>query len=160
MATFLAVASTITPFEGPKITGPQVHELMMSHSCWEFSERSPHRKEMKPGDLLVFYLGGAKGRYIAGEGRIAGDMMRIEKNSPKTFDRNNVPFFTFRVPLTDIKTYPSGLVGMDTVEQLSFVKSSTVERKYIGLLLRSGVRKLTEKDVELVRKKAAATVRN
>ena len=49
---------------------------------------------------------------------------------------------------------------MDTVEQLSFVKSSTVERKYIGLLLRSGVRKLTEKDVELVREKAVAAAPN
>lgn len=154
MAAFLAVASTITPFEGPKISGPEVYQLMMSHSCWEFSDRSPHRKEMAEGDLLVFYLGGNQGRYIAGEGRIAGDMSPIEKNSPKTFDRKNVPFFTFRVPLTDIKTYPANTVGMDVVEKLSFVKSSTVERKYIGLLLRSGVRRLTVEDVEMVRKAA------
>lgn len=44
------------------------------------------------------------------------------------------------------------------VSPWGFVKNSTVERKYIGLLLRSGVRKLTEDDVELIRKRAQGAI--
>jgi hypothetical protein len=154
MSNFLMVASDLSPFDSKPIKAPAIFELMMSHECWELSERSPHRGEMKAGDTFVFYLGGNQGRYIAGEAKLAGDLQPITASSPVTFDRRQVPFFTIRVPLCEIRRYPAKRLGMETVSSLSFVKNSTVERKYIGLLLRSGVRKLTDQDLELIRGQA------
>ncbi len=85
---------------------------------------------------------------------MAGDLQPITSSSPATFDRRQVPFFTIRVPLCEIRRYPAKCLDMETVSSLSFVKNSTVERKYIGLLLRSGVRKLTDQDLELIRDQA------
>lgn len=154
MTAFLLIASDIVPFDGPKIRAPQVYALMMEHQCWELSERSPFRKEMKPGDTFVFYLGGQHGRYIAGEAKLAGEIQPITKESPVTFDRNQVPFFTLRVPVTDIVRYKPRSTSIDTIAKLSFVKASDVERKYIGLLLRGGVRKLTDGDLKIIRSAA------
>lgn len=151
MANYLFIASTIRPFDGQPSSGPDVYDLMMEHQCWEVTDSSPHFKKMTPGDTLVFYLGGPKGRYIAGEAVIASDAEAINKDSPVTFDRKQVPYFTQRIPLTKITRYQPGRAGLDVVERLSFAKTSTVERKYIGLLLRNGCRTLTDEDVALVR---------
>lgn len=158
MSHFLFIASDITPFEGDRLKAPEVYDLMMSHKCWELTERSPHRREMEPGDIFMFYLGGTSGRYVAGEARLAGLFEAITAKSATTFNRNQVPFFTLRAPLDNIVRYEPGRVKIDTIAELSFAKNSTVERKYIGLLLRSGVRKLTDEDVELIRSRARVTV--
>ena len=154
MTAFLLIASDVVPFDGPRLRAPQVYDLMMEHECWELSERSPFRKDMKPGDTFVFYLGGKHGRYIAGEAKLAGELEPITKKSPVTFNRQQVPFFTLRVPLVDVVRYEAGSAGIDTIAKLSFAKESTVERKYIGLLLRVGVRKLEASDLELIRREA------
>ena len=151
MANYLFIASTLRPFDGPPISGPDVYDLMMKHKCWEVTASSPHFKKMKPGDTLVFYLGGQKGRYIAGEAVIASDAVPITEKSPVTFDRKQVPYFAWRIPLKNIRRYKAGKAGLDIVESLSFAKDSNVERKYIGLLLRNGCRILTSGDVTLIR---------
>ncbi len=137
------------------MSGPEVYELMMQHHCWEFSDGSPHFKKMDSGDTLIFYLGGQKGRYIAGEACIAGPAAAITENSPVTFDRNKVPYFTWRIPLARIRRYEPKKYGLEVVEQLSFARTTKVERKYIGLLLRNGCRVLTDEDVGLIRSSVA-----
>jgi hypothetical protein len=151
VANYLFIASTLRPFDGPTMSGPDVYDLMMKHKCWEVTSTSPHFKKMKPGDTLVFYLGGQKGRYIAGEAVIANEATAITDKSPVTFDRKQVPYFAWRIPLKNIRRYEAKKAGLDVIERLSFAKDSNVERKYIGLLLRNGCRVLTEGDLELIR---------
>lgn len=151
MASYLLIASTLRPFDGLSISGPAVYDLMMKHKCWEVTEAAPHSRKMEPGDTLLFYLGGQKARYIAGEAVIAGEIVPITELSPVTFDRKQVPFFTRRIPLISIKRYEPGRVGLKVIEALSFAKASSVERKYLGLLLRNGCRPLTDEDVALIR---------
>jgi len=105
MPNYLFIASTLRPFDGPPLSGPDVYDLMMKHHCWEVTASSPHFKKMKPGDTLVFYLGGQKGRYIAGEAIIADEAKPITDTSPETFDRRQVPYFAWRIPLKDIRRY-------------------------------------------------------
>lgn len=107
---------------------------------------------MKPDDTLVFYLGGQMGRYIAGEAVIADEATAITDKRPVTFDRKQVPYFAWRIPLKNTRRYEPKKAGLDVIERLSFVKDSNVERKYIGLLLRNGCRVSTDRDLELIRK--------
>lgn len=151
MACYLFIASTLHPFDRPPMPGADVYDLMMSHQCWEVTASAPHFKKMKPGDTLIFYLGGAKARYIAGEAVIAADPTPITKDSPVTFDRTQIPYFSSRLPLRDIVRYEPGRVGLGVVEKLSFARDSKVERKYLGLLLRNGCRILTSEDLDLIR---------
>ena len=50
-------------------------------------------------------------RYIAGEAVIAADSLPITKDSPVTFDRKQVPYFSSRLPLREIVRYEPGRVG-------------------------------------------------
>lgn len=129
-----------------------VFELMHQHRCWEFPERSGQAK-LKTGDQLLFYLG-SRVRCIVGEARVAGPAVPIAKDSPVTFDRNLFPFFAWRMPLEDFEIYPTDGADLDLLMELSFAKSSTVTRPYIGLLLRVGMRTLTDEDVKLIRGRA------
>ena len=155
---FLIIASDIQPFEGPHIKAPDVLDLMMKHQCWEFPAAAPHLSKLTPGSRLVFYLGGNHARYLAGEAVIDGEFQEIKKNSPVTFDRATVPFFHWRLPLRDLRRYEGKSAGLDTLMKLSFAKEK-VTRPYIGLLLRVGLRPLTEEDLEVIRKDAGLVAR-
>jgi hypothetical protein len=104
---------------------------------------------MSEGDKLFFYLGGTGRQEIYGSAKIAGDPMPINNSSPKTFDRDAVPFYAVRLPLNEIVRYDQR-PNLDVVARLSFAANSPVERKYIGLLLRLGVRRLADTDVGLI----------
>jgi len=129
-----------------------VFDLMHHHRCWEFPERSGQAK-LKTGDLLLFYLG-SRVRCIVGEAVVAGPAVPIEKDSPVTFDRNLFPFFAWRMPLDNFEVYSGDGANLDLLMELSFARSSTVTRPYIGLLLRVGMRTLTDEDVKLIRGRA------
>ncbi len=154
MANFLIIASDIPPLEGDTIKAPDVYKLMMDHSCWEFPPSAAHLSLLKKGDTLVFYLGGNHARYFAGEAVVAGEFQEIGKKSPATFDREKIPFFHFRLPLSDIKRWAPEATSLDDMMDLSFAREKQVTRPYIGLLLRVGMRKLTEADVKLLRERS------
>lgn len=130
MSEYLLRARGIKPFEGKALSAADIYNLMMDHECWEFTDSAPHFKKVEPGDTLIFYLGGSKGRYIAGEAMVAGPAKPIEKSSPKTFDRSQIPFFTWRMPLGEIKRYKPHQAGLDVVEKLSFTKDSKEKSKW------------------------------
>lgn len=154
MANFLIIASDIPPLEGEAMRAPEVYKLMMDHGCWEFPPAAPHLDRLKKGDTLLFYLGGNHARYFAGEAVVAGEFEEIGKKSATTFDREKIPFFRFRLPLTKIERYPPEATNLDDMMDLSFAREKEVTRPYIGLLLRVGLRKLTDEDVQLLRKRA------
>ena len=151
MNSYLVIANKIQAFSGTTLHAPEIFELMMEHGCWEYTDSAPYFPSMKAGDRLFFYLGGQRARYFAGEAVVAGPGQPITRESPRTFNRNDVPFYTWRLPLKDLVRYEPHRVGLDTLEKVSWVAASPVERKYIGLLLRVGCRKLTDQDVELLR---------
>ncbi len=154
MASYLIIASDIPPLEGEAMKAPDVYRLMMDHACWEFPPAAPHLDRLKKGDTLIFYLGGNHARYFAGEAVVAGEFEEITKKSATTFDRDKIPFFRFRIPLSKIVRYPPEATSLDDMMELSFAREKEITRPYIGLLLRVGMRKLTDEDVELLRKRA------
>lgn len=158
MANYLIIASDIPPLEGEALKAPDVYNFMMDHSCWEFPPAAPHLSQLKKGDTLVFYLGGNHARYFAGEAVVAGEGDEITKKSPTTFDRTKIPFFHWRLPLTQIKRYPPEATSLDDMMDLSFAKEKEISRPYIGLLLRVGMRKLTDEDVKLLRDRSRRAV--
>ncbi len=156
MPQFLVIANDLRPLDVQPLAAPEIFDLMMTHKCWEFTSSAPHFRKIQLGDTLVFYLGGKRRRYLAGMATVADKPEPITDASPATFNREEIPYFTWRLPIKDIKRFEPGALGLEVVEQLSFAKNSTVERKYIGLLLRGGVRALTRDDLDLIRNLAAA----
>lgn len=152
MNNYLIIASDLPALEGPSMKARDVFDLMHRNSCWEFPERSGQAK-LKAGDRLVFYLG-SKVRAVVAEATVAGPALPINKESPVTFDRHRFPFFRWRMPLEDFRLYPSERADLDLIMELSFARTSTVTRPYVGLLLRVGMRTLTDADVELIRDRA------
>jgi len=155
-AAYLVIANDLRPLDGKPLTAPEVFDLMMTHQCWEVTSSAPHFRKMQPGDTLVFYLGGQRRRYLAGMATVAAKPDAITNDSPATFNREEIPYFTWRLPIKRIKRFEPGALGLEVVEQLSFTTNSTVERKYIGLLLRGGVRALAPEDVALIHERSKA----
>ena len=154
MSSYLIIASDLPALEGKPMRATDVFALMRQHGCWEFPERSQQAK-LKPGDLLLFYLG-SKVRHIVGEATVAGPATPIVKNSPVTFDRDRFPFFAWRMPMAGFALYPSDKADLDLLMKLSFAQGGKVTRPFIGLLLRVGMRTLTDADVDLIRGKAGS----
>lgn len=159
MANFLIIASDIIPLEGERMPAPEVYELMMKFHCWEFPASAAHLDQLRPGARLVFYLGGNHARYFAGEATVEGEFQEITRHLPETFDRKLIPFFKWRLPLSKIERYSPRAAGLDEMMGLSFAKEKEVSRPYIGLLLRVGLRKLTDTDVAYLRKCVQQPVR-
>lgn len=156
MSNYLVIASDLPALEGRPMKARAVFDLMRQHRCWEFPERSGQAK-LKPGDRLFFYLGSGV-RCIVGEAVVAGPAAPIGKDSPVTFDRSLFPFFAWRMPLEGFVVYPSEGANLDVLMELSFARNSTVTRPYIGLLLRVGMRTLSEDDVPFIRARAGVAV--
>lgn len=154
MANFLIIASDIQTLEGEPLKAPDVYKLMMDHACWEFPPTAPHLGHIQKGDTLVFYLGGIYARYFAGEAVVAGEFEQITSKSATTFERKSVPFFHFRLPLAKIERYTPEATSLDDMMELSFAREKEITRPYIGLLLRVGMRKLTDADLQFLRQRA------
>ena len=152
MANYLIIASDLPALEGRPLKALDVFDLMRQHGCWEFPETSGQAK-LRPGDRVFFYLG-SKVQSIVGEALVDGPAIPIDKASPETFDRNRFPFFRWRMPMKQFELYSTRGANLDLLMELSFAKNSTVTRPYIGLLLRVGMRTLTEEDVSLIRARA------
>ncbi|MFN8612916.1 MAG: hypothetical protein U0931_35585 [Vulcanimicrobiota bacterium] len=152
MASYLIIASDLPALEGRPMKANDVLELMRHHGCWEFSERSSQAK-LRAGDRVFFYLG-SKVQAIVGEAEVQGPAIAIDKGSPETFDRNRFPFFRWRMPMKQFEFYPIRGANLDLLMELSFPRNSPVTRPDIGLLLRVGMRTLTEEDVNLIRSRA------
>ena len=157
MSDYLIVASDLPALEGRPMKAQDVFGLMHQHRCWEFPERSSQAK-LRLGDRVLFYLG-SKVQAIVAEAIVAGPAIPIERDSPVTFDRNRFPFFVWRMPMKQFQLYPTQGANLDIIMELSFAKASTVTRPYIGLLLRVGMRTLTEQDVEVIRARAGCVAR-
>ncbi len=151
---FLVIANNIQPYDSRPMKAPDVYAMMMKHRCWEFPPAAPHLGKVKPGDRLVFYLGGSHAKYLAGEGVVDGEFEEINSDSPVTFDRSNVPYFGLRLPLREIQAYPTKDAGLDTLMKLSFARDTDITRPYIGLLLRVGMRVITAEDLKIIRQDA------
>ncbi|MBI3929090.1 MAG: EVE domain-containing protein [Armatimonadetes bacterium] len=158
MRCFLVIGSDIQPFEGSSIPAPEVYDLMMKHQCWEFTGSAPHLDKMKKGDRILFYLGGNQARYFAGEAEVAGEFESVGPKSGGAFDRKQIPFFAWRVPLREIRRYPPRRAGLDEMMDLSFVREKNVDRPYVGLLLRVGVREIAAGDLDRIRSAVSAGV--
>lgn len=147
-SNYLLIASDLPPLEGPKMPALEVFQLMQRHSCWEFPAQSGQAR-LREGDRVFFYLG-SKVRRIVGEAEVAGPALAIQSSTPATFDRNRFPFFVWRMPMRNFLSYQSETADLDFLMELSFARNSTVTRPYVGLLLRVGMRSLTEEDVKLI----------
>lgn len=158
MNHYLIMVSDLPALEGRAMPARDVFNLMHQHSCWEFPEKSQQAR-LQEGDRLYFYLG-SKVKHIVAEATVAGPSIAIVKGSPTTFDRNRFPYFVWRRPLRDFKLYEGNGANLDMMMNLSFASKSTVTRPYIGLLLRVGMRKLTEEDTEMIRSHAAGSPAN
>jgi len=156
MTHYLIMASDLPALEGRPMKAQDVFNLMRDHSCWEFPESSQQAK-LKEGDQLFFYLG-SKVKHIVAEATVAGAAIPITKESPITFDRNLFPYFVWRCPLRDFQLYEGSAANLDMMMNLSFACKTTVTRPYIGLLLRVGMRTLTQEDAELIRRSARNTI--
>ncbi|HHT9138409.1 MAG TPA: hypothetical protein ACFYEK_14345 [Candidatus Wunengus sp. YC60] len=63
---------------------PEVFNFLLEKKNWGFWKTKPTRKKiesLRKGDKVVFYIGGQKGKYLAGEATLSSDLCKPNRES-------------------------------------------------------------------------------
>ncbi len=101
---------------------------------WPIYNRTSHRKKLKEGDRILFYLAGEPRKKFAGSAIIASD---LEKENDD-----------FVVTLSEIKKWGKHVLIIPLLESLEFIKN----KSNWGIYMQGGVVLLSDKDYNTITK--------
>ena len=101
---------------------------------WPIYSRTSHRKKLKEGDRIIFYLAGAPRKKFAGSAVIASD---LEKENDD-----------FTVALSEIKKWSKQILISSLLESLEFIKN----KSNWGVYMQGGVVHISDKDYHVITK--------
>lgn len=136
--------------EDQRLRSADLFELVMQNKCWDFTDSAAQLKELKRGDVLVFYLNSRSAHYIAGEASVVGKPKALKSKTQAT-SKSKSPCLSWRVPLAKPISFEPHKVGLDAVRELSLVKNNNVKRQQLSALLRRACRPLTDSDLAKIR---------
>lgn len=115
------------------ITGDDAEFLKrISMKKWPIYSRTSHRKKLKEGDRILFYLAGESRKKFAGSATIASD---LEKENDD-----------FTVALSEIKKWGKQVPILSIIESLEFIRN----KSNWGIYMQGGVVSLSDKDYNTI----------
>lgn len=135
---------TVAPYssDSESYTARQIYERRMKDGFWGLGERTPHRKKVRKGDYVVYYIARPESAF-GGTARLASDSFTLNAEQQQTLSHGS-EFFTaeygVRLEAIDIwdKTHPV----VDLAGNLDFIENSAQWWAY----LQGGIRQITEND--------------
>lgn len=107
-------------------------EQRISDKRWPIYKFTRHRKQLRKGDNVIFYMAGSKGKKFLGEGRLAS------KSTPDGMD--------FLVTLSDVKVWRKPVPMKMALQDLKFVTNKT----NWGIHFQGGVTRLPDEDYKFI----------
>ncbi|RLI82992.1 EVE domain-containing protein [Archaeoglobales archaeon] len=133
------------------ITTADNWEVIKKHKVWGVSKRYEKTiSQVKPGDVLIFYVMQTKEKdkvlppRIVGKAKVSSEVFRDSTKIFKGYGKEQT--FPLRVKLTDLKEFQKPINFKELVPKLEFIKN----KKYWTGYLRRAMVKLDENDVEVV----------
>ena len=105
---------------------------------WLIGRKTRNRNRLMAGDKILFYQGGEEGRKFVGSAELASGL-RQTGNSIYDF-----------VKIMNFKIWDNPVEIRTLIDKLSFIKN----KKYWGVYLQGGIRKISRKDYKEVLRKA------
>ncbi|EMN7148708.1 EVE domain-containing protein [Vibrio vulnificus] len=134
--------------DGSFINARTATEKLMDSGFWPLYERTPHRRNIKVGDKILFYVSGKRkgAQVILGSATIS----KIEDWTRK--HTAQCPIFSDNIPFTavgydDVSVFTTPIPVREKVGQLSFIKQRP--EKW-GLSFMGGVTKVDKQNYEIL----------
>jgi len=128
------------------LTAKQVFERRMQDHFWGLGENTKNRKNVRKGDLVVFYRATPEQSFV-GTAHLASDSFELKAEEQATLSHDS-PFFTskYGVWLDAIEVWqkPRSMAGLASI--LKFVKNPT----QWGSHLQGGIRQVEESDFAVI----------
>lgn len=105
----------------------------INQNRWPIYNHTPHRSDLKPGDEVVFYMGGTGGQKFLGSGTLSSRMIQGEPEH--------------HVEISDVKVWKKPLPIRPIIQELKFI---TRKDKKWGVHLQGGVLPLYDDDYKFI----------
>lgn len=128
--------------DGESYTARQIYERRMQDGFWGLGPRTPHRKNVRQGDQIVFYVGRPESAF-AGTARLASDSFALSAEEQTRLSRGSTVFTAeFGVWLDTVATWPTSHPVASLAQSLAFIENPAQWWAY----LQGGIRQITEGD--------------
>lgn len=151
MNSFLLITNRAEKIDGSWESAFNMANRRLNSHVWELYENTPHKKELKTGDLVIVYLAGPEKGAMSFIGQ--AEILKID-NSPRAcfdFERANQDTLTAPpvaiITLHQIKFYKTPIKIHEIKDSLDFIPKTT--NKW-GCVLQRGVKKLSAKDAHKI----------
>ena len=133
------------PYSGEQesYTARQIYERRMQDKFWGLGTRTPNRRNVRKGDLVVFYIARREEQVFAGTARLASDSFDLNPEEQASLSHGSA-FFTAEhgVWLEAIETWGQSRPILAMASGLKFIKDPAQWWTY----LQGGVRQIEECD--------------
>jgi hypothetical protein len=144
---FLLITTDGETENGKRASARMIIDWRLDRGRWPIYSGTRHKRNMRPGDLLLFYQGGSRSgrQHIVARGRIA------EIATPKLDDEFDPPWLlSGAADQALILDHVEVLTAPVPIRPLMGEISILPKLRYWGALLMGGCRKMTEEDYDLI----------
>jgi hypothetical protein len=134
------VAPRVTDSES--LTARQIYEQRMKDQFWGLGERTPHRKSVRKGDQVVFYIARPESAF-SGVARLASDSFQLSPAQKESFSHGS-EFFTadYGVSLEAIDVWETTRPVSELAVHLDLIENPVQWWAYF----QGGIRQISESD--------------
>lgn len=132
---------------GTKHKAKEIFDTLKADKVWGIGDRTPNRKNLSPGDKVVFYQAGSDGQRFLGYGTLSSkcnhfskDPHYSEKTNTITHEWGNI------VTFEDFDSFEQPKLLADLAENLDFI----VKKEMAAAYFQSGVRSITKSDFDTI----------
>ncbi|MEN9902685.1 MAG: hypothetical protein RL651_1349 [Pseudomonadota bacterium] len=145
MNYFLLIASPSEDIDGLSISAIEMATRRLNSKSWGLWANTPHKKEIAPGDMLIVYVAGAKGKKFiatttASEVNFSGKAYLGDGNA-LTYP----PCVVLRLKNTNYFENPLEISGIKG--KLDFIPQNVIRW---GCVLQRGVKRISAKDARTI----------
>jgi len=141
---YLFIASGID--WSPYTKGPEIVKALADRGIWLASRFTPFKERYQEGDRVLLYAAGAGARIIMGDAVIAGGIAPASREEIAAAEKLGLKGFTQRIPLREVRLWPTPVSMKELVPRLGFVK----DKKNWGLGLRQAAARIPAEDFRLI----------
>jgi hypothetical protein len=135
---------TVAPFssDSESYTARQIYERRMKDGFWGLGERTPHRRNIRKGDYIVFYIARPESAF-GGIARLASDSFHLSQEQSQKLSHGS-QFFTaeYGVYLESIDIWETTHPVVELATNLDFIENPAQWWVY----LQGGIRQISESD--------------
>ena len=132
--------------DGEFFTADDVLNQRLSDHFWGLGARTPNRRNLKKGDMVLFYKG-TPSMSITASAILASDSFELTDNQKTEFDHGKLAFRPdFGVMLEDVQLWDHTHYIKDLIPNLNFIENKINWGSYF----QGGVRQLSEEDFRTI----------